>query len=98
MNPLIKSYLDQIDAEVADLAEHTGHLKEELAEIGAARDELRKEVWSKDKELSVQKSAAQGFAELRERNAALEARETELRAHLAKVLGYTKALTEELRQ
>ncbi|MBI2424805.1 MAG: hypothetical protein HYV27_18390 [Candidatus Hydrogenedentes bacterium] len=98
MNPLIKSYLDQIDGELAALADNAGALTEKLADVEASRNELLKDFWGKEKEVAIQKEAARGFSELKERATALEEREQVLREHLSRVLAYTKALTEELRQ
>lgn len=98
MNPLVRTYLQQIEQSIAGLGEVLTERRAEIARQKEARDRLQQQVWSKSKEITVLEGAAADYGALREANARYQERHAQLEEHLGKILAYTRALAEEVRQ
>lgn len=98
MNALVKAQLKQIEQSLAALGEVLTKHQEELARLRDTRDGLQRDVWSRSKEIAVLKEAAADYAALQEANEKCRERHARLEEHLRKVLAYTRALTDEVRQ
>ncbi len=98
MNPLVKTYLQQIEQSIAGLGEVLAEGRGEIARQQEARDKLQQQVWSKSKEMAVLHEAVADYEALRQANERYRARHTQLEEHLKKVLAFTRALAEEVRQ
>lgn len=98
MNPLVRNYLRQIAQATDALGEVIAEQRESIAAQREARENLQKEVWSRQKEIAVLQESAADYAALKGENAQFRAREVELGERLRKVLAYTRALTEEVRR
>lgn len=98
MNPLVRTYLQQIEQSIAGLGEVLTERRAEIARQKDARERLQQQVWSKSKEITVLESAAADYGALREANARYQERHAQLEEHLRKILAYTRALAEEIRQ
>lgn len=98
MNPLVKTYLQQIEQSIAGLGEVLAERRSEIARQQEARDRLQQQVWSKSKEMAVLQEAAADYETLRQANERYRDRHAQLEEHLKKVLAYTRALAEEVRQ
>jgi hypothetical protein len=98
LNPLVKTYLRQIEEATAALADTLAERREAAAIQQEARDNLQKEVWSRQKDIAVLQESASDYADLKEDNERRRAREAEVAERLRKVLAYTRALTEEVRR
>ena len=98
MNSLVKTYLQQIEQSIAGLGEVLADSRAEIAKQQDARDKLQQQVWSKSKEMAVLREAASDYDALRQANERYRARHAQLEEHLKKVLAYTRALAEEVRQ
>lgn len=98
MNPLVKTYLQQIEQSIAGLGEVLADSRAEIVRQQEARDRLQQQVWSKSKEISVLQEAASDYGALRQANERYRTRHAQLEEHLRKVLAYTRALAEEVRQ
>lgn len=98
MNPLVRAQLKQIEQAVAALGEVLAEQREEVNRLQGAREELQKQVWSRSKEVAVLQEAASDYADLKRANAGYLERQEQLEGHLRKILAYTRALSEEVRQ
>ena len=98
MNPLVKTYLQQIDQSIARLGEVLADSRAEIARQQEDRDKLQQQVWSRSKEMAVLQEAVSDYDALRQANERYRARHAQLEEHLKKVLAYTRALAEEVRQ
>lgn len=98
MNPLVKTYLQQIEQSISGLGGVLAEHRSEIARQQEARDRLQQQVWSKSKEMAVLQEAAADYEALRQANERYRARHAQLEEHLKKVLAYTRALAEEVRQ
>lgn len=98
MNPLVKTYLQQIEQSIAGLGEVLAERRDEIARQQEARDRLQQQVWSKSKEIAVLQEAASDYENLRQANAQYRGKHAALEEHLKKILAYTRALAEEVRQ
>lgn len=98
MNPLVKTYLQQIEQSIAGLGEVLADGRAEIARQQDARDKLQQQVWSKSKEMAVLQEAASDYDTLLKANERYRERHAQLEEHLKKVLAYTRALAEEVRQ
>lgn len=98
MNPLVKTYLQQIEQSIAGLGEILADGRAEIARQQEARDRLQQQVWSKSKEMVVLQEAVSDYDVLRQTNDRYRNRHAQLEEHLRKVLTYTRALAEEVRQ
>jgi hypothetical protein len=98
VNPLVKTYLQQIEQSIAGLGEVLADGRAEIARQQDARDKLQQQVWSKSKEIAVLQAAASDYDTLRKANECYRDCHAQLEEHLKKVLAYTRALAEEVRQ
>jgi hypothetical protein len=98
LNPLVKNYLRQIEEATTALADTLAERRESAVVQQEARDGLQQKVWSGKKEIAVLQEAASDYDNLKKENETHRAREAELAERLRKVLAYTRALTEEVRQ
>jgi hypothetical protein len=98
VNPLVKTYLQQIEQSIAGLGEVLADSRAEVARQQDARDKLQQQVWSKSKDMAVLQEAASDYDALRQANERYRARDAQLEEHLKKVLAFTRALAEEVRQ
>jgi predicted nuclease with TOPRIM domain len=98
VNPLVRTYLQQIEQAIARLGEVLADSRAETVRQQEARDRLQQQVWSKSKEITVLQEAAADYDALREANERYRLRHAQLEEHLKKVLAYTRALAEEVRQ
>ena len=98
MNPIIKTYIDNIEDRLHSLESVLADQKEEITHQAAAHERLLQQYWSRGKELGVMQHSAEEITEIQEENERLNAAKEELLERTNRVLGYTKALTEEFRQ
>lgn len=98
MNPLVRAQLKQIEQAVSALGEVLGEQRDEVAKLQQAREDLQKQVWSRSKEIAVLQEAAADYDRLKQENLGHREKQTQLEAHLRKILAYTRALSEEVRQ
>lgn len=98
MNPLLRSQLKQIEQAVAGLGKVLAEQGAEIDKLQRMREDLQKQVWSRSKEVSVLQAAAADYDDLKQANARHREKQARLEEHLRKVLAYTRALSEEVRQ
>lgn len=98
MNSLVKAQLKQIEQAVAALGEVLAERGSEIHRLQDARDALQREVWSRSKEVAVHREAAADYDALQEANVRYREKHALLEEHLRRVLAYTRALTEQVRQ
>lgn len=98
MNPLVRAQLKQIEQAVSALGEVLAERREEVEKLQHTREHLQKQVWSRSKEVAVLQEAAADYDDLKQANARYREKQVQLEAHLRKILAYTRALSEEVRQ
>ena len=98
MNPLVRAQLKQIELAVAALGDALAGQGEEIAKLQRTREGLQKQVWTRSKEITVLQEAAADYDDLKQAKARLEEKQGLLEERLRKVLAYTRALSEEVRQ
>lgn len=98
MNPLVKSYLQQIDRAIEDLHHAFKDNRTELQAHRDARDKSLKETWSLKKEASVLRDALQGHEDVQADNQRLREAYSAMEDHLRRILKLTDALANEFRQ
>ena len=98
MNPLVRAQLKQIEQAVSALGEVLAEHREEIDKLQHTREDLQKQVWSRRKEIAVLQEAASDYDDLKQANLRHEEKAVQLEAHLRKILAYTRALSEEVRQ
>ena len=97
MNPLVRSYLKQIEQASEDLHAALVRNREQIERNEAAHERLMKQFWDRGKEIAVLKEGLGDYETFQEENERLKAVQEELSERLHRVLGYTKALTSEFR-
>lgn len=98
MNPIIKSYIDKIEDRLHTLESVLLDQEEEITNQTASHERLLQQYWSRGKELGVMQHSAEEVTAIQDENERLTELKSELQEHCNRVLGYTKALTEEFRQ
>jgi len=98
VNPLVRAQLQQIEQAIAELGEVLAGQRTEVDRLRQAREELQKQVWSRSKEVSVLQEAASDYDDLKQANRRHQERQSLIEERLRKVLAYTRALSEEMRQ
>ncbi len=97
MNPILQSYLRQIDAVVEDLSETLSKQAREVKKQRKAREKLLKEYWSQERRITNFKEERARFDQLVADNERLREREAMLREKLRTVLKKAKGLAEGMR-
>jgi len=97
VNLLLRKYFSQIDSAVDEVHQALRGLREQQEIAVAEKDELRKQLWARGREVTVLQEANAQYAQLQEENAALQAKQDAVREHLNRILNHTKALTSEFR-
>ncbi|MBI2433705.1 MAG: hypothetical protein HYV26_12635 [Candidatus Hydrogenedentes bacterium] len=98
MNRLLQSYSDKIEQRLERLHALLESTEQELERQREAREKLVQQYWSRGKELSVLNEATKSYAALQEDNKRLRDTQQQLQERLARVLEYTKLLSDTLRQ
>jgi hypothetical protein len=98
MNPMVRSYLEQIQGTLADLEEAASDQKRLLDKEREKRDKLLQRYWSRQKEITVLGQGREDYEALSEENRKLREVHSIFREHLGRLLECTKALGTELRQ
>lgn len=98
MNSLVRAQLRQIEQAIAALGEVLAEQGSEIDKLQSTRETLQKQVWTRSKEITVLQEAAADYDELKQANVRYREKQAQLEAHLRKVLAYTRALAEEVRQ
>jgi len=98
VNPLVKSYLQQIDHAIDDLHHAFDDIRTQLNAHREARDKSLKESWNLKKEASVLRDALQGHEELQTDNQRLHEAYSDIEDRLRRLLKFTDALANEFRQ
>lgn len=87
----IETALDELEGQIEKRVERIKHQEERFVE-------LRQQYWQRGKELSTLSVDREEFEALQRANERCYANQKEVTEHLKRVLGFTKALTSELRQ
>lgn len=98
MNPLVRTQLKRIENAVAALGEVLDEQGTEIEKLQQAREALQKQVWTRSKENVVLQEAAADYDDLKQANTRYAAKLVQVEERLRKVLAYTRALSEEIRQ
>jgi predicted nuclease with TOPRIM domain len=98
VNELVRAQLRKIADQVEDLNDLLAGSREDLAHQQADHERLLKEFWSRQKELSVLKEGWEDYTRLQRENEAFRRMRDELRERMNRMLGWTRALTDEFRQ
>ena len=98
MNALVRAQLKQIEQAVAALGEVLAEQTGEIDKLQGARESLQKQVWTRSKEIAILQEAAADYDDLKQANARYREKQAQLEEHLRKVMAYTRALAEEVRQ
>ena len=97
MNQFITQQLNDIADSLEELDEVMTATQEQLAGLTGARDGLRKESWSRAKELEVLRERLEDYPQLKRENERLQAQNAEFEKRLRQILRYTRALGAEMR-
>ena len=95
---MLKNLLVQLDGAVDSIGELIHHQQEQNLLQKKQQDQLRKEHWSKEKELHILREQADAMTSVFEENERFRAIQQDLRERLESVLSHTKVLGESLRQ
>jgi hypothetical protein len=98
VNPLVRTQLKRIEKAVGALGEVLAEQGTEIDKLQQAREALQRQVWTRSKENAVLQEAAADYDILKQANARQEEKLAQVEERLRKVLAYTRALSEELRQ
>lgn len=98
MNPLIRSYLERMEAEIAELRLILEAASGEIQRQKDAREKLLHQYWARGKEITVLNEATRTYTQLQQENQQLKSVQQQLQEGLSQVLDQTKALSEALRQ
>jgi len=97
MNQFIFQQFNAIADSLDELDEVMTATQDQLAGLTGARDDLRKESWSRSKELEVLRERLEDYPQLRRENERLHAQNADFEKRLRQILRYTRALGAEMR-
>lgn len=98
MNPLLSSFVKQIESAVDDLAATLSETRDERDRITEQKEELLQQYWSRGQEIALMKGNNEEYEALMAECDKLRDERHELRERLGRVLTLSKALGSEFRQ
>jgi len=97
MNAFIAQQLNDIADSLEELEEALTAAQDQAATLGQARDHLRKESWSRSKELELLRERLEVYPQLKRENEQFRDLNAEFEERLRQILRYTRALASEVR-